>query len=136
MLPQPRNPRVLQINATLQSRVIVWTRAIRFVLGGQKWFFSVPFSKHQMQSNQQLQIYINFYTKLIHDSIKQAANMGQNFRLINKYFNRPSNHSNQLDLIHNAPWLPLAFYSCFAAKLLYDWSVHSQEGSCLVYPTV
>ena len=49
-------------------------------------FFSILFSNRHTHSNQQLQSYSNYYKKLIHDSIKQAADMGANFRQIYNYF--------------------------------------------------
>ena len=59
-------------------------------------FFGVPFSERQTQSNAQLKTYVDYYTKLIKDSVKQAADMGPNFRPINDYFTLPPE-----PIIHN-----------------------------------
>ena len=52
-------------------------------------FFGTSFEKRKTQSNQQLQSYLDFYTRLVHDSVKQAADMGANFLPINHYFALP-----------------------------------------------
>ena len=49
-------------------------------------FFPISFEERKTHSNQQLQSYLDFYKKLILDSVKQAADMGTNFRPIHDYF--------------------------------------------------
>ena len=49
-------------------------------------FFPITFEERKTHSNQQLQSYLDFYKKLILDSVKQAADMGANFRPIHDYF--------------------------------------------------
>ena len=71
-------------------------------------FFSVPFSERQTHSNQQLQSYIDFYKTLIQDSVKQASDMGANFRPIYDYFrinpeNPPEYIPDPEDIIEIAP---------------------------------
>ena len=71
-------------------------------------FFSIPLAERHTHSNQQLQSYIDFYKKLILDSVKQAADMGSNFRPIHDYFQvipeQPQTYiQDPNDIIENAP---------------------------------
>ena len=55
-------------------------------------------------------MFIDYYYKLIHNSVCQAANMGPNFRPINNYFallpiNQPENNI----IIKNAHNFPITF---------------------------